>query len=102
MKLLIEVEFPNHAGNAMVKSGQIERVQGILQEHKAEAPHFMAKNGHRFLQYFVDVTDAAKLPFYAEPWWLIAEGKVTATVVMAAQDFGKAQPDIQAAAKKYG
>jgi hypothetical protein len=103
MKFLVKAEFPNDAGNAFVKNPSwSEKIQGILQDQKAESPHFLALDGHRTCLYFVNINDSAKIPSIAEPWWLMVQAKVDVTPVMAAEDFAKAAPDIIAAVKKYG
>jgi hypothetical protein len=87
----------------MTSYGDIgEKIQQILSDQKAENPHFMSWHGRRCCQYFVDVTDAAKLPSIAEPWWLAAGADVEAVPALGGADFAKAQPDIAAAVKKYG
>ena len=103
MKFFVRVEIPTEAGNAFVKSPSWgEKIQMILQEQHAESPHFAAANGKRTCLYFTELSDAAKLPSIAEPWWLMLKANVELTPVMGPQELAKAGPDVAAAIKKYG
>ncbi len=103
MRFMVTVRMPTDVSNALPKTpANIERMQEILTSQKAENPHFGALDGQRGCVYFVDISDASKLPSIAEPWWLLTQANVTVTPMMNAQEFAKAGADIVTAAKRYG
>ena len=91
------------AGNAAVKNGTLgATIQSILEEMKPEAAYFAEENGQRTGFIFVDCATESDIPRLAEPWFLAFNADVVIHPAMTAEDLGKAGPDIEAAAKKYG
>jgi len=103
MKFLVTVQFSTDVGNSFVKNPSFgEKLQTIFTEQKAESIYFCARNGQRTIVYATDVTDGAKLPASAEPWWFLGASSVDSVPCFTPEQMQKAMPDIQAASKKYG
>lgn len=94
MRMLIEVTMPHEPFGTYVKDGSAgHRIQKILAEQKPEAVYFMEINGHRAAVLIVDVTDASRIPAFAEPWFLTFHGDARFRVVMTPEDLAKAGLD---------
>ena len=103
MGMLFKVSMSVEAGNAAVKNGTLgATIQSILEEMKPEAAYFAEENGQRTGFIFVDCATESDIPRLAEPWFLAFNADVVIHPAMTAEDLGKAGPDIEAAAKKYG
>ena len=103
MRILLKVEIPVEAGNALVKSGKLgATVQAILKEQKPEAAYFTEMSGHRTGLIFLNPSEESQIPAIAEPWFLAFKGGVELHPAMVPDDLVKAGPAIETAAKKYG
>ena len=104
MRMLLRVSIPVEAGNAAAKDGTLgATVERILADLKPEAAYFFVDdNGQRSGSIVFDMKDTSQIPAVAEPWFLAFNGQVSLRPIMNPQDFSKASPSIDAAAKKYG
>jgi hypothetical protein len=94
MRMLVEVEFPIEPFNTLVKKGSAGQViQKILGEIKPEAAYFTARDGHRGCVLVVNLTDPAKIPAIAEPFFLQLNATVKLLPCMTPEDLGKAGLD---------
>jgi hypothetical protein len=102
MRMMVKVEWPVEAGNAVMKDGSMPgTIQAILEEQKPEAAYFIAFNGKRTGLIFLEVEDASQIPAVAEPWFLAFDASVDFYPAMNAEDLKKAGPAIEQAVKKY-
>jgi hypothetical protein len=100
MKMLMFVKFPPGKFNAAVRDGSIEKkMKKILEDTKPESAHFAELDGHRGGVMVVNVADASKIPFYAEPWFLTFDAEVQFRIAMTPEDLGRA--GLEALGKKW-
>ena len=100
MKFLIEAVMPTETGNRKVKDGSLLKfMQQYMGEIRPEAVYYSIAHGKRTCYMIVDIASADKLPEIAEPLWLNAQAEVNFIPVMDQDDFQKAIPAIQKAAK---
>ena len=103
MRVLLKVEIPVEAGNALAQKGLLgETIQSILKEQKPEAVYFTEMNGNRTGLLFINLNEASQIPALCEPWFLAFNARVECHPVMTPEDLAKAGPAIEKAAKKYG
>ncbi len=103
MKFMITVSFNTQAGNVFVKNPSFgEKLQTIFTEQKAESVYFGSRNGDRTIHYVTEMTDGAKMPHVAEPWWLSGATSVDCIPVFTPADMEKAAPEVIAMTKKWG
>jgi hypothetical protein len=94
MRILMQVKIPHEVFNAAIKDGSAEKKMGrILEETKPEAVYFTEFHGYRGAIMIVDVADASKIPFYAEPWFLVFNADVEFHIVMNPDDLRRAGLD---------
>src|SRR5215203_5014428 len=100
MRMLLQVNFPHQPFNAAVKDGTVgSKIQRILQDARPEAVYFTEIDGQRCALLIVDVDDPARIPVYAEPWFLLFEADVKFRPVMTPDDLGRA--DLDTLGKKW-
>ncbi len=91
MRMIMHVRIPHEAFNAAFKDGSVERKIGrILEETKPEVVYFTNYDGHRGAIMIVDISEPSKVPFYAEPWFLVFNASVEFHILMTPDDLGKA------------
>lgn len=102
MRFLVRATIGNESGNALVRGGKVGKViDDILGEIKPEAVYFTAEGGHRTLYLVVNVDGSHQVPAIAEPLWLGLGASVEFIPAMTKDDFAKAAPSIEKAAKKF-
>ena len=102
MRFLVKANIPVEAGNALARDPNFQkRMDSIMGDIRPEAAYFAIEGGQRTVFFVVNVSDASQMPSIAEPLWLSLKADVNFTPVMVQEDFAKAVPHIQAAAKKY-
>ena len=102
MRFLVKVTIPVEAGNRAVKDGVLGKtIQRILGEQKPEAAYFVAENGQRCGYLILNMDNASKIPFIAEPWFLAFNASVEMKPAMLAEDLQKAGQDIANSVKNY-
>jgi hypothetical protein len=62
------------------------KVRRILEDTKPEAVYFTEQNGQRGAILIIDVADPAKVPSFAEPWFLAFNADVEIRVAMTPED----------------
>ena len=103
MKFLLRATIRNPEGNTMVKDPNMGKMmEDIMSFIKPEAAYFALENGEMTVYFVVNINDSSELPTFVEPFWLKLKAKVDLIPCMSQADFGKAQPNIQAAIKKFG
>ena len=91
MRMIMHVRIPHEPFNAAVKDGSVEKKMArILEETKPEAVYFTNYDGHRGAIMIVDISEPSKVPFYAEPWFLVFNAAVEFHILMTLDDIGKA------------
>jgi hypothetical protein len=91
MRMMMQVTFPHELFNAAVKDGSVgAKMKRILDQQKPETAYFTDSDGHRSAILIVDVTDASKIPWFAEPWFLTFNADIAVHPVMTAQDLAAA------------
>ena len=102
MRFLVRATIPMDAGNALVHDPNFgKRMEDILSDIKPEATYFCAEGGQRTLYCVVNIDDISRLPAIAEPLWLSLKASVDFIPALTQEDFAKAAPSIEQAAKKY-
>ena len=100
MRMLLNVRIPHDKFNAAVKDGTVgQKMQRILAELKPEAVYFTEHQGHRGAIMIVNVEDPSKIPFFAEPWFLLFNADCEFRVVISPEDLAKA--GLEALGKKW-
>ena len=103
MRMLMKVNIPVEAGNKAAREGALGKtIQKILQTLQPEAAYFVADNGQRCGFLVVNLTDPAKIPALAEPWFLALNAAVELKPVMTPEDLQRASQDIELCVKTYG
>ena len=94
MKMLMHVKIPHDKFNAAIKDGSAgQKIKRILDETKPEAVYFTDYEGLRGAIMVVNVEDQSKVPFYAEPWFLVFDAEVRFQIAMTPEDLGRAGLD---------
>src|SRR5438105_1945027 len=102
MRFLLKAKIPVEAGNALVRDANFgKRMQDILGDIKPETAYFAVEGGQRTIYLLVQVSDGSALPALLEPLWLALKADVEVIPTMTAEDFAKAAPHIERAAKKF-
>jgi hypothetical protein len=103
MRFLMKVSMQTEAANKSVIDGTLgEKLNRILGELKPEAVYFITKCGKRTALIFLDIAEVHLLPKMAEPFFLALNAEVDFYPAMKPEDFVKAGPDLERAAKEYG
>jgi hypothetical protein len=103
MRFLMKVSMQTEAGNKMVIDGTLgEKLNRIIGELKPEAVYFITNCGKRTALIFLNIPEVHLLPKLAEPFFLAFNADVDFYPAMRPEDFAKAGPDIERAAKEYG
>lgn len=91
MRMMMHVTFPHEPFNAAVRDGSVgAKMKRILDQQKPEAAYYTASGGHRSAFLIVEVTDASKIPWFAEPWFLTFNADIELNPVMNGQDLAAA------------
>ncbi|MGE5470994.1 MAG: panthothenate synthetase [Bacteroidota bacterium] len=94
MRMLMKVKFPNPEFNAAIRKGNAgDTLRRIIDEIRPEAVYFSEMDGLRGAIMIVDVTEPARVPALAEPWFLSFNAEVSFHVVMSPDDLGQAGLD---------
>jgi hypothetical protein len=101
MRMLMNVTFPADEFNQAVRDGSVGRkIARILEEIKPEAVYFTEEDGERGAMLIVDLDDPARVPAFAEPWFLTFNAYVKFRIVMTPEDLKKA--GLEDLGKKWG
>jgi hypothetical protein len=91
MRMMMHVTFPHEPFSAAVKDGSIGgKMKRILDQQKPEAAYYTASGGRRSAFLIVELTDASKIPWFAEPWFLTFNADIELNPVMNGQDLAAA------------
>jgi hypothetical protein len=91
MRMMLTAQFPHEPFNTLVKENKAGAILGrILEELKPEAVYFMEQHGERCAVLIVDVTDASRIPTFAEPFFLNFNADCRFRPVMSPADLGRA------------
>ena len=101
MRMMLSVTFPTAKFNEIWRKGEVgPKIQQILQDIKPEAAYFGKGNGgQRGVVVIVDVSTAADIPRFTEPWYLMFEATVEVCHCMSVEDIAKV--DYQGLGSKY-
>lgn len=103
MRFLLKVNIPNDAGNAAARAGALGKtIQAILDIQKPEAVYFSDDRGQRCGYLFIEMTDAAQIPSFAEPWFQAFNAEIELHPVMTPADLGRAAMGIVDAVEHFG
>ena len=101
MRMLLNVTFPHEPFNTLVRQNKAGKLLGkILGELKPEAVYFTEQDGTRGAVMIVDVSDPARVPSFAEPFFLNFNADCRFRIVMSPEDLAKSGLD--ALGKKWG
>jgi hypothetical protein len=102
MRFLMKVSMQTEAGNKLVIDGTLgEKLNRIIGELNPESVYFITKCGKRTALIFLDLPEIHLLPKVAEPFFLAFNAEVDFYPAMKPEEFAKARPDIERAAKEY-
>jgi hypothetical protein len=103
MRFIITCRIPVDKGNELVKNGSLgSTIQSIMEELKPEAAYFVDIEGARGAYIIVNMDDASQIPPLVEPLMLALGASIEVHPVMILEDLGKATPDFERVAQKYG
>lgn len=87
MRMLMNVTFPTDDFNEAVRNGTVgPKISRILEEIKPEAVYFTEQDGLRGVILIVNLDNPAKVPAFAEPWFLTFNANVQFRIVMTPED----------------
>jgi len=90
MQMLMEVEIPNEPFNTLLKNGTVgETLQATLDDIKPAAAYFSEQDGSRGAWMLVDVSDPARIPGLAEPFFVRFNASVKFRVCMSPDDLAR-------------
>lgn len=91
MRVMMQVTFPHESFNKAVRDETVStKMKRILGEQKPEAVYFTDHHGRRSAVLFVDLQDASKIPWLAEPWLLTFNADIEVHPVMTPKDLDAA------------
>jgi hypothetical protein len=91
MRMILHAKLPHYTFNAAVKDGTAgAKIKRILDQQKPEAAYFTEYGGTRGAILVVDVTEASRIPSFAEPWFLLFNADVEFHPAMTPQDLARA------------
>lgn len=94
MRMMMTATLPIEPFNSLVRDGTIgSKIGSILEELAPEAAYFVEQEGQRAAVLIVDVPDQTKIPFYAEPFFLVFKAECRFRIAMTPEDLGKAGLD---------
>src|SRR5215213_763810 len=103
MRFMITCRIPVEKGNELVKNGTLgPTVQSIMEDLKPEAAYFVDVDGARGAHIVVDMQEASQIPLLVEPLMLALGAEIEVHPVMILEDLGKATPEFERVAQKYG
>jgi hypothetical protein len=103
MRFIITCRIPVDKGNELVKNGSLgSTIQSIMEELKPEAAYFVDIEGARGAYIIVNMDDASQIPPLVEPLMLALGASTEVHPVMILEDLGKATPEFERVAQKYG
>src|ERR671910_3611703 len=103
MRFMITCRIPVQKGNELVKNGALgPTVQSIMEDLKPEAAYFVDVDGARGAHIVVDMKEASQIPPLVEPLMLALGAEIEVHPVMVLEDLGKATPEFERVAQKYG
>jgi hypothetical protein len=103
MRFIITCRIPVDKGNELVKNGSLgSTIQSIMEELKPEAAYFVDIEGARGAYIIVNMDDASQIPPLVEPLMLALGASIEVHPVMILEDLGKATPEFERVAQKYG
>src|SRR5215211_6342093 len=103
MRFMITCRIPVEKGNELVKQGSLgPTVQSIMEDLKPEAAYFVDVDGARGAHIVVDMQEASQIPSLVEPLMLALGAEIEVHPVMVLEDLGKATPQFERVAQKYG
>src|SRR5437870_2185911 len=94
MRMLLTVTLPHEPFNTLVRGKKAGAIIGrILEALKPEAVYFTEENGTRGAILVIDVADPARVPTFAEPFFLNFNADCRFRIAMTPDDLGKAGLD---------
>ena len=103
MRFMITCRIPVEKGNELVRNGALgPTVQSIMEDLKPEAAYFVDVDGARGAHIVVDMQEASQIPSLVEPLMLALGAEIEVHPVMVLEDLGKATPQFERVAQKYG
>ena len=100
---MITCRIPGEKGNELVKNGTLgPTVQSIMEDLEPEAAYFVDVDGARGAHIVVDMEKASQIPPLVEPLMLALGAEIEVHPVMVLEDLGKATPEFERVAQKYG
>src|SRR5215217_5866043 len=103
MRFMITCRIPVQKGNELVKNGTLgPTVQSIMEDLQPKAAYFVDVDGARGAQIVVDMEEASQIPPLVEPLMLALGAEIEVHPVMVLEDLGKASPEFERVAQKYG
>ena len=103
MRFMITCRIPVEKGNELVKNGTLgPTIQSIMEDLQPEAAYFVDVDGARGAHIVVDMEEASQIPPLVEPLMLALGAEIEVHPVMVLEDLGKATPEFERVAQKYG
>jgi hypothetical protein len=101
MRFVMHVSLPVDRFNQAVRDGSAgKKIAQILEELKAEAAYFCAKDGKRGGFLIVNLANTSEIPRFAEPWFLNFDAAVEFLPTMTPEDLARA--GLEDLGKKWG
>lgn len=102
MKFLIRATMEVEAGNHLCRDKEMnQKMEAVMSDVRPESVYFGIEKGQRTVLCLVNVESASDIPRIAEPFWLAFKANVEFTPVMSSEDFKRAVPHIENAARKF-
>lgn len=94
MRMLLTATMPHEPFNTLVRQKKAGAIVGrIMETLKPQAAYFTEMGGRRTAVLVVEVADASRIPFFAEPFFLAFNADCQFSIAMTPEDLGKAGLD---------
>ena len=94
MRMLLTASIPHEPFNTLVRQKKAGPIIGrIMETLKPQAAYFTELQGRRTAVLVVEVADASRIPFFAEPFFLNFNADCQFSIAMTPEDLGKAGLD---------
>jgi hypothetical protein len=103
MRMMVKFSIPAEEGNAVLRSGKIDKVfQQLVADLKPEAGYFFPTGGERGGFFVFNMQDSWQVADTVERFFFGLNAKVELTPVMNAEDLHKALTGIKGIIDRYG
>ena len=102
MRIMVKFAIPIDTGNAVLRSGKLEKIMHqIVEDLRPEAAYFYPDKGERSGFFVIDMHDARQVAEIAERFFFGLNARIDMQPVMTADDLGKAMAALPGIVQRY-